>query len=664
MGARLSRLVAESPGVVPGSFGVAIFVWFAADEGGFRGITWYPASLLLLGLLAALLVALPRPRPSRLALAAIGLLAAYAAWSYLSILWADSQGIAWDGANRTVFYALVVALFALWPVKPRVAAALAGAFGLGVAAVGLVELLRVAAEANPVDFMPEGRLTEPAGYANANVALWFSAFWPCAILAGRRETPVALRGVLLGAASLLAGLSLLGQSRAWLFVLPLVVVIAVAVIPGRGRTLATLAAVAAGAAVFLDPVLNVYDVFERDVNVAVQFDDATRSIVMVSAVLAVLGALAALIDMRTRLEPATARRISGALVGVFVAAIVVAAGVFFAVKGNPVSVASDAWEDFTDIGSFTGAERFSGDLTSYRYDYWRVAWENFERAPLAGVGVENFKQDYLVNGRSYQQPTFPHSVELRALSGTGLVGFLLLFGALGGAFAGALRTARGDSGLAGVTAGVGLVVFSYWMLHGTFDWLWEFAGLGGPALGLLAVGLAAGAPADAGGDWRVPRAVVALAALLAALLTAGLTLPWLAERDLRKAQEQAASDPEGSLERLDRASSLNPLSALAYQSAGVIHVRAGRLGDAEREFEQALERDPRDAYSYLQLGAIASQGGRRERAERLLARAMELAPRDSVTRDAVRTVARGGELDVTRLDTEIRRDIEVRLGRR
>lgn len=664
MTARLRQVVIDSPGVIPASIGVAIFVWFAADEAGFRGTTWYPATLLLLALLAVLLVALPRPRPPRLALAAIGLLAAYAAWSYLSILWADSQGIAWDGANRTVLYALVLALFSLWPVKPRHAIAVAGAYGLGVAAVGLVELLRVAAEANPIDFMPEGRLTEPAGYANANVALWFSAFWPCVILAGRREVHVALRGLLLGSAGLLAGLSLLGQSRAWLFLLPLVVVVAVAVVPGRGRTLTALAAVGAGAAVFLDPVLSVYDDFERDVNVAAQFDDAARAIVMVSAVLAVVGAAAAVVDLRTRLERATAQRVSAALVAVFVAGIVVAAGVFFAVEGNPVSVASDAWDDFTDVGSFTGSERFSGDLTSYRYDYMRVAWENFQRAPIFGVGVEQFKQDYLVMGESYQQPTYPHNVELRALSQTGLIGFLLLFGALGAAVARPLRLALRQPGPTGVVAGIGLTVLAYWLLHGTFDWLWEFPGLGGPALGLLGLALAVDPLARSGGAWRLPRPVVVAAAVVAGLVTVGLTLPWLAERDLRKAQSEAASNPAGALERLDRSSSLNPLSARADLSAGVIHLRAARLGEAEQEFEQALERDPRDAYAHLQLGAIASQGGHRERAERLLARALELAPRDEVTQRAARTVRRGGELDVVRLDAQIRRNIEIRLGRR
>ena len=666
MAARLTRLVAESPGAVPGAVLMIVFVWFAADEAGFRGVTYLPGALLLLALLAVMVATLPRPRPTRAATLAVAGLAAYAAWSYLSILWADNQGIAWDGANRTVFYALALALFALWPVRPGPAAWLLGAYALGVATVGLVELLRVAAAANPIGFMPEGRLSEPAGYANANVALWFSAFWPCAMLASRREVFPPVRGLLLGAAGLLLGLCLLGQSRAWFFVGPISVLLAVAFVPGRARVIVTLGVLALAMLPMLDPVLNVYDTFERDVNVAAEVDEATRAIVLVSAALAVLGALVAVLDMRLRVEERTARRLDRGVVAGFIAVLAVGALVVFAVEGDPVSLASDAWDDFSEGGSaqLTDRSRFGGDLTSYRYDYWRVAWENFEREPLVGVGADNFAQDYLLRGESYQQPTYPHSVELRALSQTGLIGFLLLATSFGAALAGALSIALRDRGLAGVVAGTATVIFGYWILHGTFDWLWEFAGLGGPAIGLMGLALATRTNGSAVEPWHIPRPALAGAAVVAALLTIGLTLPWLAERDLRRAQDTAGSDPQGALDRLDRAASLNRLSSLPDKSAGVIHVRAGRLGDAQAAFERVLDRDPRDAYAHLQLGAIASQGGRREMAIEELERALELAPRDGITRSSLRTVRGGAELDVVKLDARIRLDIEIRLGRR
>ena len=56
--------------------------------------------------------------PVKVALAA---LAAYTALSFLSILWADVPGDAWEGANRTLLYLLVFALFACWPPARRAA---------------------------------------------------------------------------------------------------------------------------------------------------------------------------------------------------------------------------------------------------------------------------------------------------------------------------------------------------------------------------------------------------------------------------------------------------------------------------------------------------------------------------------------------------------------
>ncbi|MFL5868919.1 MAG: hypothetical protein ACJ766_17585, partial [Thermoleophilaceae bacterium] len=195
---RLDGLLTESPSLPVLVPGIGIFIWFAGDEGGFNPTTFLLGGLVFVGLLAVAIGALRPPRPPRSILIAAGLLAAFAAWSYLSIAWAGDKGTAWDGANRTVLYALVFALFALWPLRGDGAALLVAAYGLGVAGVGLVELLRAEHAHEAIQFLYVGRLSEPTGYVNANVALWFMAFWPCAILAGRREVHPILRGVLLG----------------------------------------------------------------------------------------------------------------------------------------------------------------------------------------------------------------------------------------------------------------------------------------------------------------------------------------------------------------------------------------------------------------------------------------------------------------------------------
>jgi O-antigen ligase/polysaccharide polymerase Wzy-like membrane protein len=656
-----------SPSFPPALICVAMFVWFAADEAGFLGTTFLPGTLLVLGLLAVGLFVLPRPRPSRAVLAAVGLLAAYALWSYLSILWSGEQGIAWDGANRTVLYALVFALFALWPLRSAPAAVLLGFFGLGVAVIAGVELLRATSASHWIDYFHEGRLQEPAGYANANVALWFSAFWPCLLFAGRRGVPAALRGLLLGGAGVLASAAILGQSRGWLFVLPVAAIMAIAVVPGRGRTVATLFVLAVGVLLILQPLLHVHEAFDPKAAPGASLSHAVRLTFIMSAGLAAVSYLAAVVEARVHVSVHAARRISAALVAAFALVCAGAVAGYAVVKGDPIGRTADAWREFKKGGSepSTHGSRFGKGFATYRYDYWRVAWQNFERHPLVGVGVDNFGREYLRHGRSYQTPRYPHSVELRALSETGLIGALLLGAAiLAGVWAAVPALRRPD--LAGGAAGTGLVVFGYWIIYGTVDWLWEYPGLGGPAFAGL--GLAAAVTAGRRGPLPSLQPLlfgsrrIVLAVTLTLPLVVGVGMPWAAERELRKGREAARTDPFAALRRLDRSAALNPLSPVADETAALVELRIGRQGEAQRRFRKALERDPGDPFSHLQLGAIASIEGRQAEALRLVRRAHRLDPRDAVVTESLHILRTGRTLDPERVRRLFRRDIDIRIG--
>jgi hypothetical protein len=656
-----------SPSFLPALLCVAMFLWFAADEGGFIATTFLLATLLALGLLALALTVLPRPRPSRTVAVAICLLGAYALWSYLSIIWADQPALAWDGANRTVLYALLFALFALWPVRGGPAAVLLGCFGLGVAVIAGIEIVRASAASQWIAYFHEGRLQEPVGYVNADVALWFSAFWPCVLLAGRRGVPAPLRGVLLGGAGVLASAAILGQSRGWLFVLPVSVLLAVAVVPGRGRTIAAIAAVTVGTLLILRPLLDVYEAFDSRGAPGGDLSYAVRLTFIMSAVLAVISYLAALAESRLEVPASTARRVSAAVVVAFALACAGAVAGYAVVKGDPLGRTADAWREFKRGGYEPSGKtsRLSGNFVTFRYDYWRVAWQNFRRHPVIGVGADNFGRDYLKRGRSLQTPLYPHSVEVRAASQTGLVGSLLLGGAIVAALAGGLSSLR-RSDLAGAAGGIGLVIFGYWVLHGSVDWLWEFPGLGGPAFAGL--GLAAAAAAGRRGPlpslqpllygWRR----ITLAVVLALPLAVGLAAPWLAQRELGKGREVASKDPFAALRRFDHSAGLNPLSPVAEQSAALIELRIGRQGAAERRFHKALDRDPDDPYSHLQLGAIASSEGRRGEALRLVNRAHRLDPRDEVVGRSLHSLRSGGTLDPERVNALFLRNIEFRIG--
>src|ERR687898_118039 len=119
--AESAALRPDAGGLLAGAVPLGAFVALAANDGGFDVTLWLPVALL----------------------------AAFAAWSFLSILWADDRGAAWQGANRVLFYAAVFALFAVWPWRRGTAAALLGGLAVGVAIVGAVTFVSVARSDTP-----------------------------------------------------------------------------------------------------------------------------------------------------------------------------------------------------------------------------------------------------------------------------------------------------------------------------------------------------------------------------------------------------------------------------------------------------------------------------------------------------------------------------------
>ena len=661
-------MVQRNPGLVPSLVAIAVVLWFGVDGGGLSSTTWAPATLLLGAVLVVCLAVLPRPRPARAAPAAILLLAGYGVLSLLSMLWADQPELAWDAGNRTLLYALILALCGLWPLRNRAAAVTLGAFGLGVAAIALIELLRASGADQAGEFFDEARFAQPVGYTNANVGLWMLGLLPCAVLAGRRGVPAPLRGLFLGAAGLLAGAALLGQSRGWLIALPIVAVLAILLVPGRGRMIAALVAVGAAIALILGPLLDVYsDVRPPDQPGAV-FDSALRALLLAAAGLVLLGALAAVLDERVEIRPARARQISAALVAAAaLAAVGVVAG-YAVIERSPFTAVSDGWSEFKE-GGFSPRDpsgRLTAGFSTYRYDYWRVAWSEFEDAPLLGAGADNFGRAYLRRGESPQRPRFPHGTPMVALAETGLVGALLLVAALLCAVLAALPGRR-RADVAGSAAGAGLLMLGYWLAHGTLDRFWEFPALSGAAMAGVGVAIAVASGLSEGAGERRPllgdRRALAMAGAAGLLLAVSVVPPWLSERDRRGALERAETSPRAALEQLDRAASLNPLSPAPARTAGLIELRRGRPGAAAAEFRRAFERDAGDSDLHLLLGLAESGAGRPAEAVRLLSEALRLAPRDHVAEAVLRELRRSGRIDPLRLDPYTRADYRDRIAR-
>ena len=618
------RLKAHLYAGLPGLFAVALMLVWAAHDGGYDSDTWYWGALAILGVLAASVVGLggARRRVPRAGVVAVGLFALYVAWSYLSITWAQSPGDALQGSNRALLYLLVFTLLLILPWTPRSALVALLTFAIGVGAIGVVLLFRLASDDHVASLVIGGRLASPTGYFNATAALFTIDALVCTALACRRELPGPVRGLLLALACAGLQLALIVQSRGWLFTLPLVALITVVVSSDRLR-LATMAIIPVAGA--LAPVHRLLNVFHSSQGAALGHaaGRAGQAGLLICAAALVLGTLVAWGDsvLRPRTLSPGWRRAIGGLLSVAIVAGTLAAGTV-ATHNHPVRFVVRQWNGFSKPErSFSSRSHF-GDVGSGRYDFWRVSLDAVLAHPVGGLGQDNFDNYYIKRGRSGEEPSWTHSLEMRLLAHTGFVGFALFVAFMIAAVALALRGRRRGDALSRGVAGTALLPFVVWLIHGSIDWFWEMPALSGPALGFLAVaGSLAGISADGQParpratsterPWRRPLLVGASAAgiVAAAASLVALAFPYLSVREVSIATNVQNIDPAASLRDLRTAARLNPLDSTPGLVAGAIALRNGEWVRARSSFIESIHREPGGWLAWLGAGLAASAQG-------------------------------------------------------
>jgi hypothetical protein len=588
---------------------VALFAWWASADGGYAPGAWYPGALLLLVALAAsvrLRMVRGLPRPARLALAA---LAAFTAWSFCSIAWADARGDAWDGANRTLLYLTVFALFAAVPWTVAEAAGGLGAFALATAGVGAWELARAAADDGAAVFVG-GRLAAPVGYENASAALFLVAFWAALLVVVHRPAPRWARAIMLATAGILLQLTILAQSRGALVAGVVTLALAVALFADRRALVGALLAVAAVTAASLPTLLDVYE--------AAPGPPDLGPVVLAVGVSAALLFAAGLAVERAERWTARVRPLR-----VMITATALVAG------GAALAIAVGAPAD----------SRFAVGLGSGRYDLWRVATLEFARHPIAGVGADNFAHDYVRERRRREEPLYPHSLALRAVAQLGAVGGALLALFLAAVVLAVRRLPPGDVARRTVAVAA-LVAGAAWVVHGSIDWLWEVPAVGAPAMACLGLSAGLGGRERRVGTSTVGRAAAVLVGCAAAVSVA---LPALSAREVEMAVREWSAYPSAALRRLERARELNPLTDRPDVVAGALARRAGDSETARRAFMAALARDERNWHAHVEVALLDLQDGRSAAALPRLRRARELNPREPVIADAMQAARSGGQ---------------------
>lgn len=607
---RADVLAALPPLPIAVAYGVAVFL--IVRQGGIDANAAYEAALVLLGLvLVATLAVRGRITVARELWVALAGLGGYTAWSFASIAWSGARGSAWDGANRTLLYLLVLALFALVPVPRRGAGMLLAGYGTAIAAIGAYVFFTTTSGGDPLHAFVGGRFADPIGYANGNAALFMLGFWCALPFAASQSAPAAARLLCIAAATVNVDLSLLAQSRGGIVAAALATLVYLAFVDDRMRALGALAVCGLAAAIAAPDLFRVYRSATGSGVLGSVLHSARKELVVSAAVAVLLTAAALALGrmLRGRAVGRLAARVGPPAVAAVVALAVVAGGALALVHRQYVrNEASSKWHQFTTTpgpGVFIppGSSHFSSDLGGgARYDMWRVAWGEFRAKPVAGVGVDNFAADYLRLRRSGEEPLYPHSSLIRLFSETGIVGVLLfaVFAAGIGALLARARSARNGPALAAAVA-----AGAYWALHGAVDELWEIPAVTMSALLVVGTALAVSPASDY--RPRLPfvagRPILVLAGTVAA---ASLALPWFALREEGVALGTWRTDPAHAYHALSVARKVNRLSDQPDLLAGAIAARRRDYPRVRRSFTLAIDRNPTNWYPHLELAALAA----------------------------------------------------------
>ena len=515
---------------VPVALLVGIWLWLVFSAGGQAAKDWvFPAVTVgVVGAITASLLVYPR-RPRQLSLLVVAIVAAYALWVMASTLWAESTGRAWVASGRTFAYLLMLALAVAFFTSSRARAAFRQLL-MGASLVLLIICIwRLWSAGDPAQLFVAGRLAFPVAHPDAVAALFLLPFWPLVWLAAGPAERAPVRGAALGLATGLIGLAFMTQSRAAAWSLGISLIIVFALSPGRLRLLFYLVAPAL-LMVYAFPHLNQYWIQGP---ATVGGGVAARTLTVAALAAGFIGMIAALLEGWVK--------VSGrmkAIFGTVVLAGCVAGLIYGAVTltqdvGGPVAWFGSAWDRLVSEPAVDGSAASGGNqgtdggatqmgnagATPSRADVWQASWQRSQQSLVLGAGADNSVDP------SFSQDPQADALALRVLSDTGIVGGVLLFGALMLSVGGMLwpRTAAGWARLRGATReGVGtdqpdggrrrgrrrvsrwgsdpmvygwemalVAAMAGWFVHANLVQLWQYAGITAPVLLLLAAAVSA-----------------------------------------------------------------------------------------------------------------------------------------------------------------------------
>jgi tetratricopeptide (TPR) repeat protein len=348
-----------------------------------------------------------------------------------------------------------------------------------------------------------------------------------------------------------------------------------------------------------------------------------------------------------------------------------------AVHGHPINRVEHAWNSFANASNTaSGTSRFT-TLGSERVDFWRAGLSEFARHPLLGIGQDNFAASYLRLRHTSQEPRWVHSIELRLLVHTGLIGALLfaLF-----VIATLLALLRPRPGLVRersnrVAGAIALLPMTVWLVHGSIDWLWEIPALSVTALAFAGAATAVGAsshdqpePLDRPIPEQLrPQDSWALAgwlciALVGVASLAAIAVPFLVAQETKRATLVWPTHPALAYRELRSASQLMPFDAHTDLVGGAIALDLEEYGEARAWFAKAAQKDDQGWVAPFALGLVASEQGRYAQARIEVRQAENLNPREPILMEASKLLERNRHMTLAQVQALLGARARTRFG--
>jgi tetratricopeptide (TPR) repeat protein len=614
--------------------------------------SWLQLALLALVVLASgagLYGGGVRPTASPLAWAGVLLLAAFAVWTGVTILWSVAPDRTWIELNRAIAYVVTLVLaIGVGSSLPRASERAARGLAILVVPVALYALggktlpgLKIDGLINLDHAGALTRLRAPFGYWNALALFCVIATFPMLRLAADPLRSAWRRMAALGGVYLLVTILGMTYSRGGILAFVAGMTAFVALTTERVRTVVLLWVAMIGATVPLTIALTAPDLITNTVPVERRTDDALIVLIAFLIALAfVAGAGRAVIAME-RARPFTAQR--GRRFGriaVIAAVGLIGLGTVNAVATGALSDAADRFTDTQEGGSLTDPNRLLSTNSGNRWTWWKEAVGAWSDKPVAGWGAGSFPVTHDLYRTRLLPVQQPHSVPLQFLAETGLVGALLALGGLLALLAAAVaRVRETEWRLADAPAERGYAAALVaapvaWLAHCVYDWDWDIPAVTLPML--IALGVVVARPArlrpvlaPRPGEEGVRAVAFGLGTLAVVVAVVSAGLPAFAQTQTSAALEAVGkaklSAGELALAAADAelAAKLNPLAVEPLFAGASIAERRGNVGETRRQLLRALQRQPDNVEAWLRLARVdgvlrLDRAGLRRASERAL----------------------------------------------